>query len=114
MDTTSSTVASAAYRESWPAAVKEIVKPSLFTIFPNPTTNDNIHVLIGGLPADNYVVQLFDVTGRQINSSNYLINKTTVTDVNFSSLHLNSGSYIAVVSSSENKVLQSLKFDVMK
>lgn len=114
MDSTSSTVGSASYRESWPLGVNETEKPSLFSLYPNPSSTDNIHLLIGGLPADKYVIQLFDLTGRQINTAVYSINQTAVTDVNLSSLHLNSGSYIVAVSTPENKILQRLKFEVVK
>ncbi len=114
MDSTSSTVGSAAYRQSWPLGINDKLNPSLFTLFPNPSSNNNIHLLIGGLPADKYVVQLFDMTGRQINSAIYSINQTAVTDINYSALQLCDGNYIAVVSTSENKILQSLKFEVVK
>ncbi len=114
MDSTSSTVGSASYRESWPLGVKETVKPSLFTLYPNPSSTDNIHLLIGGLPAAKYLVQIFDMNGNEINSTLYAVNKTSVTDVNFSNLQLCSGNYIATVSTINNELLQSLKFEVVK
>lgn len=114
MDSISATVNNAAYRDSWAAGISETLKPSLFSVYPNPTSAGNIHLLIGGLPADKYAVQLFDLTGRQINSAVYSINQTAVTDINYSALQLCNGNYIAVVSTAENKILQSLKFEVVK
>lgn len=114
MDSTSSTVSSATYRQSWPLVVNETVKPSLFTLYPNPTTSDNIHLLIGGLPSAKYIVQIFDMNGNEINSTLYAVNKTSVTDANFSNLQLCSGNYIATVSTINNELLQSLKFEVVK
>ncbi len=113
MDSTSSTVGSASYRDSWYAGVNESVTPSLFTIYPNPNTGNDIHLLVGGLPADNYEIQLFDLCGRQLNSSFYSVDKASVTDVNWSSLNLVDGSYFAVISKG-NQILQRLKFEVIK
>lgn len=114
MDSTSATVNNAAYRDSWAAGISETLKPSLFSIYPNPTSSDNIHLLIGGLPTAKYIVQIYDLQGNEINSTLYTVNKTSVTDANFSNLQLCSGKYIATVSTVNNELLQSLKFEVMK
>ncbi len=113
MDSTSSTVRNASYRDSWYAGINESVTPSLFTVYPNPNSGTDIHLLVGGLPADRYLIQLFDLSGKQLNSGSYSVNKTTVTDVNWSSLNLADGSYFAVISR-RNQILQRLKFEVVK
>ncbi len=114
MDSTSSTVNNAAYRQSWPAGIAETIKPSLFSVYPNPSESGNLHLLIGGLPAAKYVVQIFNMDGREINAAVFAVNTSSVTNANFSNLQLCSGNYIATISTIENKILQSLKFEVVK
>ncbi len=114
MDSTSATVNSASYRESWPFGINEPLKPTLFSMYPNPAAADNIRLLIGGLPDANYIVQIIDMKGNEINSTLHAVNKTLVTEVDFSNLQLCSGNYIVTVSTVDNKLLQSLKFVIAR
>lgn len=114
MDTTSSTPLDENYRLIYPAGITNSNKPTLFTVYPNPSSSTNINLLIGGLKASDYFISIYDITGKQIFSEPYFVNETSVTNIELNSLQLASGSYIATVSSKENETLQSIKFEISK
>lgn len=113
MDSTSATVGSAAYRDSWAAGIKDDAKPSLFTVYPNPNSGNDFSILVGGLPNDNYVFQIFDMKGSLVYTSNIFVNKNSVTEINLIGNNFSAGNYSAVVSS-ENKKLSNIQFSVSK
>jgi hypothetical protein len=81
------------------------------SVFPNPVTNGNVKVSFNDLPAGKYQVQLLDLTGKLIRTSEVSINNKMQTE-DFNLPDIAKGNYLIKVISEPNKVSVTSKLVV--
>jgi hypothetical protein len=117
MDSTSATVNNASYRLinlNPPYGINTIQTPSLFRVFPNPATSSNINLLVGGLKAANYTVQISNIAGQIQASKLVFVEEAKTTAIDLSAYNLTVGSYFATVYAPNQAALKTIKFEVIK
>ena len=116
MDSTSSTVNNASYREKNGAqsvGISIIEKPSVFTVYPNPTIG-NFNVIIGGLPDNDYSISVYDIVGNKIADKKSKLFMNTASAVSFNELNVQAGNYLITLETMNGKLLQTQKVTVVK
>ena len=116
MDSTSSTVNSASYREkngAQSSGIANVMKPSVFSVYPNPTS-DNFKVIIGGLPDNEYTLCINNILGNKISETKSKVWMNTASAVDFSNLNLSNGNYIITVADNNGKILDAKKIEVIR
>ena len=113
MDSSQNNVAQTHYTSQWADGINNISKPALFTVYPNPNSGNEFHILVGGLKTGNYELNLFDVSGNLIATRTCSVNNATVTDEVFELKNLAAGNYVAVIASGAYS-MQSIKISIVK
>jgi hypothetical protein len=111
-DLTTSTVTSASFRHEIANGVfNTIQKPTLFTVFPNPT-NQNTTLVIGGIAAGVYTINLMDIIGKNIQSNTLTLSANNTKSIDYSIS--NAGLYMVQLIAPNGQVVQTIKLDVTK